>query len=93
MRTKKPSKTDWDRLRRLTDSEVEAAAAADRDNPPLTESDLARLELVMPQPKHLISIRLDDQIVDWFKRQGPGYQTRINAVLKAYVAAKRRKRA
>ena len=93
MRAKKRSRTDWDRLNRLTDAEIEKAAAADRDNPPLTDAELARLELVLPKPKHQISIRLDDQVVDWFKRQGPGYQTRINAVLRAYVAARGRKRA
>jgi uncharacterized protein (DUF4415 family) len=93
MRTRKRSGTDWKRVGRLTDAQIEAAAAADRDNPPLTDEELARMELVMPKPKHLISIRLDDQVVDWFKRQGPGYQTRINAVLRAYVEAKGRKRA
>ena len=39
----------------------------------------------MPTPKRLLSLRIDDEVVEWFKRQGPGYQTRINAVLRAYV--------
>jgi uncharacterized protein (DUF4415 family) len=43
-------------------------------------------------PKKLLSLRLDSDVVDWFKQQGPGYQKRINAVLRAFVqkAAKRR---
>ena len=43
-------------------------------------------------PKKLLSLRLDNDVVDWFKQQGPGYQTRINAVLRAFVqqAGKRR---
>jgi uncharacterized protein (DUF4415 family) len=51
-----------------------------------------RAEAVMPTPKKLLSLRLDSDVVDWFKQQGPGYQTRINAVLRAFVqqAAKRR---
>lgn len=35
-------------------------------------------------PKAAISLRLDADVLDWFKAQGPGYQTRINAVLRAY---------
>jgi uncharacterized protein (DUF4415 family) len=41
----------------------------------------------MPARKRSISLRVDPDILDWFKKQGPGYQTRINAVLKAYVRA------
>jgi uncharacterized protein (DUF4415 family) len=93
MPTKKRSRTDWNRLNRMTDAEIAAAAAADPDNPVLNDSELAELKLVMPAPTQAISIRLDDQVVDWFKRQGPGYQTRINAVLRAYIEARRRKRA
>jgi uncharacterized protein (DUF4415 family) len=35
-------------------------------------------------PKASISLRLDQDVLEWFKRQGPGYQTRINAVLRAF---------
>jgi uncharacterized protein (DUF4415 family) len=41
----------------------------------------------MPKAKPLISIRIDDDILEWFKAQGPGYQTRINAVLRMYKEA------
>jgi uncharacterized protein (DUF4415 family) len=41
----------------------------------------------IPAPKHLLSLRLDPDTVAWFKAQGKGYQTRINAVLRAYVKA------
>lgn len=46
-----------------------------------------RARLVIPEPKVPVSIRLDREVLDWFKRQGPRYQTRINAVLRAFVAA------
>ena len=35
-------------------------------------------------PKAVISLRVDADVLDWFKAQGPGYQTRINALLRAY---------
>jgi uncharacterized protein (DUF4415 family) len=47
--------------------------------------------LEMPEPKTLVTIRLDRDILEWFKKQGPKYQTRINALLRAYVEAKKRK--
>ena len=37
--------------------------------------------------KTSISLRLDSDLLDWYKSQGPGYQTRINAVLRAYKDA------
>jgi uncharacterized protein (DUF4415 family) len=40
-----------------------------------------------------LSLRLDADVVDWFKRQGPGYQTRINSVLRAFVKQAGKKRA
>ena len=39
----------------------------------------------MPAAKQLLSLRLDTDVVAWFRAQGPGYQTRINAVLRAFV--------
>jgi uncharacterized protein (DUF4415 family) len=38
----------------------------------------------------LVSLRIDSDVLDWLKRQGKGYQTRINAILRAYVRAHRR---
>jgi len=41
----------------------------------------------LPQPKASVCIRLDQEVLDWFKAQGKGYQTRINALLRAYMEA------
>lgn len=41
----------------------------------------------LPKPKQSLTIRLDYEIVEWFKEEGPGYQTKINAVLRSYVKA------
>jgi len=43
--------------------------------------------VIIPTAKVHPSVRLDENVVDWFKRQGPGYQTRMNAVLRSYVQA------
>jgi uncharacterized protein (DUF4415 family) len=43
---------------------------------------------VVPAAKKDIHIRLDADIVDWFRALGKGYQTRINAVLRAFVQSR-----
>lgn len=48
---------------------------------------IARRKLPAASRKAAISLRLDAEVLDWFKAQGPGYQTRINAILKAYKDA------
>ncbi len=47
----------------------------------------------MPRAKRLLSLRIDDDVVEWFKQQGPGYQTRINAALRAFMRHARKRRA
>lgn len=86
------SRTDWDRLRQLTDDEIEAAAREDPDSPLLDDEWLQAARLVTPSgEKEQISIRLDEEVVTFFRSQGRGYQTRINDVLKAYVLTQRLK--
>jgi uncharacterized protein (DUF4415 family) len=86
-------RTDWERIRSLTDAEIERAVAEDPDAAPLLDGDWFRkAQLVSPDPKVPISIRLDRDILEWFKRRGPRYQTRINAVLRAFVKAHSRDR-
>jgi uncharacterized protein (DUF4415 family) len=45
--------------------------------------------VIFPRPKERVTVRLDHDIVDWLKAQGRGYQTRINAILRAYVEAQK----
>ena len=49
--------------------------------------DWSNAMIVEPQPKVAVSIRLDGDVIDFFKKGGKGYQTRINAVLRAYMQA------
>jgi len=86
-----PSQTDWDRVDSMTDEELEANALSDPDNPPLSEeffqrAKQMRLEDFIRKAKGKISLRLDQEVLSFFKATGPGYQTRINAVLKGYVS-------
>ena len=81
-------RTDWKRLDKRKDSDVRRAIKADPDAAPeLDNAWFRRAKLVVPQPKQAVSIRLDRDVTEWFKRQGRGYQTRINAVLRTYVEA------
>ena len=77
--------TDLARVRAKTAEELERDIASDPDFSDVPEDWYKRAEAVMPTPKKLLSLRLDNDVVDWFKSQGPGYQTRINAVLRAFV--------
>jgi uncharacterized protein (DUF4415 family) len=84
---RRKGRTDWRRLRGMPEAEVASGARTDPDNPPWTEAELHAAELVLPcaEPKVPVSIRLDREVVDYFKEQGPGYQSRIGAVLLSYV--------
>lgn len=55
------------------------------DNPATTEEFWKDAKIFMPQHKIHISLRLDEDIINYFKEEGKGYQSRINAILKAYI--------
>ena len=83
-------KTDWRRVDALGDKDIRAAIRKDTDAAPeLHAAWFRQAKIVLPEPKKAVSIRLDRDIMKWFQRQGKGYQTRINAVLRAYVEAQR----
>ena len=76
------SKTDWTRLK------SKAAVSVASEHP---EADIrhvmrgvVRRGLKPQPPKAAISLRVEQDVLEWFKAQGPGYQTRINAVLRAF---------
>jgi uncharacterized protein (DUF4415 family) len=86
-------KTDWKAVEKLTDAEIEAAMARDPEWADFKEIDWSEAVLVVPPKKKAISIRVDDDVLDFFKKEGPGYQRQINAVLRSYMQARRKKRA
>lgn len=77
------SQTDWKRVDALTDEDIDTS-----DIPPLDDAFFTDAELRLPESKKTITIRLDADVLDWFKSQGRGYQTRINAVLRRYMEGK-----
>ena len=81
----KKSDTDWIRLESITDDEIDFS-----DIPELDEEFFRNAEIRLPKRKQHVSMRLDSDVLDWFRKQGQGYQTRINAVLSAYVRARKK---
>jgi uncharacterized protein (DUF4415 family) len=80
-------KTDWAALDALTDEDIEAAVRNDPDAVPL-DIDWSDGVVVMPAKKKAISIRIDEDVLDFFKSEGDGYQRRMNAVLRSYMQQK-----
>ena len=82
--TLKESRTDWVRLEKQADAEIDTS-----DIPELDRAFFEDAKVRLPKGKQAVSLRLDRDVINWFKRQGRGYQTKINAVLRAYVEAHR----
>lgn len=81
-------RTDWKKLKSLSENEIKEGADNDPDNPLWTREMFDASYLYMPQKKVPVHMYLDQEIVDWFKSEGKGYQSRINAVLKSYIHRK-----
>jgi len=83
----KTSRTDWRRLRAMKDRDIELTP----EHPELDAKRIAKVivrkGLKPVPPKASVSLRLDADVLEWFKAQGPGYQTRMNAVLRAFKEA------
>jgi uncharacterized protein (DUF4415 family) len=84
-------RTDWDRVADTTDADIKRSIAEDPDWAEFRAVDWSKADLVVPPRKKPISIRLDEDVLDFFREQGAGYQRRINAVLRAYMTQVRRK--
>ncbi len=78
----KASKTDWKRVADMKDQDIDTSDIAE-----LGDDFFQRAELRTP-PKQAVTIRLDSDVLEWFKGQGQGYQTRINQLLRMYMEAK-----
>ncbi|WBA80897.1 MULTISPECIES: BrnA antitoxin family protein [unclassified Endozoicomonas] len=76
---KKTSGTDWERLNAMSDEDIDTS-----DIPELDDNFFQQAELHLPVKKP-VTIRLDADVLEWFKGQGQGYQTRINNLLRKYM--------
>jgi uncharacterized protein (DUF4415 family) len=70
----------------MTDEEVHAAIIDDPDAKPTDEAFWKDAGVVMPRQKKTVTMRLDADLLEWFRRER-GYQTRINSILRAYMKA------
>ena len=81
-------KTDWNRVKAMSQAEIESLA--DDDDGVLPDGWESSVIMGLPPRKKEVHIRLDADIIDWFKGHGTGYQTRINAVLRSFVHTRQR---
>ena len=90
--SKKPSRgrANFALLRRVSDAEIARTSPPELAELPANFWDDAAL--VVPSPKQAISLRVDEDVLSWFRKSGPRYQTSMNAVLRSYVAAMRDRR-
>ena len=91
MRARGESRTDWARVDALTEAELEAAIASDPDWADVPRDWYKQVVPHHPEARRQqVRLRLDPDLLAWFKRQGRGYQARINAALRAFVEAHER---
>ncbi len=87
MRRRGEDQTDWARVDAMTEEELEASI----DHAEEGEIDWSTVQVGIPGPKQQLTVRFDADVVEWFKAQGAGYQTRMNAVLRSFVEAQNKR--
>lgn len=80
---KRRSKTDWAKVDGVSDDKLEYS-----DIPEQGDAFFKNAVLKIPESKATVTMRMDKDVLEWFKAQGKGYQTRINALLRAYMDSK-----
>jgi len=87
---RRAGKTDWKRVDALSDRRIAQSIKSDPDTIEVDPDWFGNAMRLWPaHEKEPITVRLDTDLLDWFRDQGRGYQTRINAVLRAYYEAHR----
>ncbi|HEY9875317.1 MAG TPA: BrnA antitoxin family protein [Candidatus Obscuribacterales bacterium] len=82
------SQTDWQRLDAMTEEDIDLSDCPEI-TPELFAKAVVRRGLSTTKNKAQVTLRIDRDVLEWFKSQGRGYQTQINALLKAYMEAHR----
>lgn len=84
--TTNKSETDWEKINTMTDDEIDFS-----DNPKVSPEMFARgilrKNLKPITRKSQLTLRIDQDVIEFFKSQGRGYQTKINQLLRAYMEA------
>lgn len=84
--SKRKPVTDWEALRCMSDADIRGGIREDPDAHRTNKDFWLGAKVVMPTPKQAVTMRLDGDLLAWFRQQS-GYQTRINAILRAYMNA------
>lgn len=77
------SQTDFDRLDKMKDEDIDLT-----DAPEITPEMFAKAVVrhgLKPRTKKQVTLRIDSDVLEWYKKQGRGYQTKINLLLRAYM--------
>lgn len=87
--TSSGSQTDWDRVDAIKDEDIDLSNSPEV-TPEMFARAVARRGLKPAGPKKQVTLRLDADVLAWFRAQGAGYQTRINELLREYMKAHRK---
>ena len=83
-------RTNWDKIDAMTETKLEASIRADVDDVQ-SEPDWTQAIVGIPAPKEHINIRIDHDVLQWFRSNGKGYQTMMNNVLRAFVQTRQQR--
>ena len=83
----KPGSSDWPALDAMTDEQIDRQIAADPDAASILDEEWFKNATVYIPAKAATSMRIDSDVMEWFRSEGRGWQTRMNAVLRAYARA------
>jgi uncharacterized protein (DUF4415 family) len=84
--TSKESRTDWKRVDALKDEDIDLSDVPEV-SPEMFARAIVRRGLKPVSRKAQLTLRVDSDVLNWFRKQGQGYQTKINALLRAYMNA------
>ena len=82
----KKSETDWERVRKMRDEDIDFSDLPEL-TPEMFANAVVRRNFKPVPPKQQVTLRIDDDVMDYFRKLGKGYQTRINQLLRAYMDA------
>jgi uncharacterized protein (DUF4415 family) len=83
-------RTNWRRLATMSEDEIARRAKADPDAQPTDAAFWKGAQVVISPGKHLVTVRIDKDVLEWFRASGRRYQSRMNAVLRSYMEAHRK---
>ena len=84
--TSSNSQTDWQRLDAMSDEDIDFSDCPEV-TPEMFAKAVVRRGLPVTRGKTQVTLRIDSDVLEWFKSQGRGYQTQINQLLRAYMEA------